>query len=177
MISACLAARAPLVAANPVDERLRAEQLRPSFQTLAQTLGHTNGREVVGAYETDDVLTPQHLERELKRAPRGLCREPTPPELSTQNPSQLESRPPLRVEKSDPSDEPPALLLFHGPQPVPAQLPVAQKNRHLPPRHLARERSAVTQEARHLRVAHQRRVLLEVLLAEHAQYESLGFQS
>jgi len=54
---------------------------------------------------------------------------------------------------------------------------VAQKNRHLPPRHLAREWSAVTQEARHLRIAHQRRVLLEVFLAEHAQYESLGFQS
>src|SRR2546421_9030879 len=119
MISACLAARAPLVAANPVDERLRAEQLRPSFQTLAQTLGHTNGREVVGAYETDDVLAPQHLERELKRAPRGLCRETTPPELSTQNPSLLESRPPLRIKEADPPHQPPALQLFDGPKPVP----------------------------------------------------------
>src|SRR2546421_12080871 len=102
MISACLAARAPLVAANPVDERLRAEQLRPSFQTLAQTLGHTNGRDVVGAYETDDVLAPQHLERELKRAPRGLCREPSAPELSTHNPTRLKPRQPLRAEESDP---------------------------------------------------------------------------
>src|SRR2546423_11314827 len=175
MISACLAARAPLIAANPVDERLRAEQLRPSFQTLAQTLGHANRREVVGAYETDDSVAPHLLERELKRAPCGLSRVTLTPELATQNPSQLEPWPPLRIEEPDPSHEPPALQLFHGPRPVPAQLPVAQKNRHLPPRHLAREWSAVAQVARHLRVAHNAHVLLEVLPAEHAQYESLGF--
>src|SRR5436305_7122873 len=123
-LSICCTARAPLIAAYPVDERLRAEQLRPAFQTLPQALGNTNGREVVGMYETDDAVAPQHLERELKRAPRGLCREPTPPELSTQNPTQLEPRPPLRVKESDPPHKPPAHLLFHRPQPIPAQLPV-----------------------------------------------------
>src|SRR5262249_12247855 len=81
------------------------------------------------------------------------------------------------VEQPDSAHEVAGLPLFHGPEAVPAQLPMPDDRRHLSPRLPAFERLALAQETHHLRVGADPRVLLEVFLAEHPQDQARGFQN
>jgi hypothetical protein len=168
--------RAPVAAREAVEEHLVAEQLGAPLEPLADALGHADGGRVARVDQADDVVAVHRGERVGQRAPRALRGVAPTPRVAAQHPAELEAGPALGVEEADASEQRPRRALLHGPEPVAAQLPVADDQRHLAPRLGARERLALAEVAHDLGVGADRRVGVEVLLAEHAEREPVGLE-
>src|SRR5262245_20557709 len=134
---------------DAVHESLGAEERRAAFERLAETLRDADRRGVPRPDQADHARLVELGDRVLERAPRAFGRIALAPRAARERPDALQARPAIGIEEPDAADERAARALLHRPHPVPAQLPVTEEHRHLPPRFQTRERLPSRAEVAH----------------------------
>src|SRR5439155_3000631 len=171
-----LAAAAPRLVVDGVDQRFQAKDLGAAFQALAEALGDPDRARVGRTDEADHALAPHGIEGVAQQQPRGLRRVALAPRLAPQQPAQLEAGPALGLEVAGPSQQRASGALLQRELPVPLEAPLAEHHRHLAPRRHPVDRLALADVAHDLLVGPHGDIGVEIVLAEHPQDHVLGLE-
>lgn len=103
-----------------------------ALEALADFQCNANGSRIVRADEADDMIELVDAPGPLEGCTRRLSSKPIPPSRAIQYPTEIDSRPFVRMKKTHAADHSSRRFLHNGPLAVAPLLPVAQHSIDVP---------------------------------------------
>src|ERR1700687_1585066 len=161
---------------NAVYRTHHAPPLVLQTQFLAQSQRNSDRCRVIWMNQADDVVELEHRKRIVQRRLGAFRCEAVAPSLTRERPCDLQPRPALGIEQADSPDKLATRLLLALPQPIAAQLPMAEVRRHHQPRLGASLWLAVAEILHHFRVGAETRERVEIARPELPEQQPSGFE-